>query len=178
MKIISIKCVASSRSQVDHIMDSLNEAGFPDDDISVSFPDHQHELDLAETESSHSPSGMGLGAALGGITGAVLGGLTGIGILNVPGLEPFVTAGPAIAALCGAVIGATLAGILGGLIEFGLPNNDNRIFIFIQAMNHEEAEEIGEVLKEEGAHSIQIHGDAQQPAKVRAHFHQPQWAGH
>ena len=53
--------------------------------------------------------GATTGAATGGVTGGVLGLLAGIGALAIPGVGPFIAAGPIMAALSGAAIGATAA---------------------------------------------------------------------
>ena len=52
---------------------------------------------------------------------AVLGLLAGIGALAIPGLGPFIAAGPIMAALSGAAVGATTGGVVGGLVGLGIP---------------------------------------------------------
>jgi outer membrane lipoprotein SlyB len=47
--------------------------------------------------------------------------LAGIGALAIPGLGPFIAAGPLLAALSGAAAGATVGGIAGALIGLGIP---------------------------------------------------------
>ncbi len=53
--------------------------------------------------------------------GGVLGWLAGIGALAIPGLGPFVAAGPIVAALAGIGVGGTVGGIAGALIGLGIP---------------------------------------------------------
>lgn len=53
--------------------------------------------------------------------GGALGWLVGIGALAIPGLGPFIAAGPILAALSGAAAGAALGGITGALIGLGIP---------------------------------------------------------
>jgi uncharacterized membrane protein len=50
-----------------------------------------------------------------------LGLLAGIGALAIPGLGPFIAAGPLLAALSGAAAGATVGGIAGALVGMGIP---------------------------------------------------------
>ena len=50
-----------------------------------------------------------------------LGWLVGIGALAIPGLGPFIAAGPIVAALAGAGVGGTVGGIAGALIGMGIP---------------------------------------------------------
>ena len=47
--------------------------------------------------------------------------LAGIGALAIPGLGPFIAAGPFMAALSGAAVGAATGGVVGGLIVLGIP---------------------------------------------------------
>jgi hypothetical protein len=47
--------------------------------------------------------------------------LAGIGSLAIPGLGPFIAAGPIMAALGGAAAGATAGGLTGALIGLGIP---------------------------------------------------------
>jgi hypothetical protein len=55
------------------------------------------------------------------LAGGALGLLAGIGALAIPGVGPFIAAGPIMAALSGAAIGATTGGLVGGLIGLGIP---------------------------------------------------------
>ena len=57
----------------------------------------------------------------GGVVGGALGWLAGIGSLAIPGVGPFIAAGPILAALSGAAVGAAVGGIAGGLIGLGIP---------------------------------------------------------
>ena len=61
------------------------------------------------------------GAATGGVLGGALGWVVGIGALAIPGVGPFIAAGPIMAALGGAALGAATGGIAGSLIGLGIP---------------------------------------------------------
>lgn len=50
-----------------------------------------------------------------------MGWIAGIGALALPGVGPFIAAGPIVAALSGAAVGAAVGGIAGGLIRQGIP---------------------------------------------------------
>jgi hypothetical protein len=67
------------------------------------------------------PEGAATGAATGGAIGGTIGLLAGIGALAIPGLGPFIAAGPIMAALSGAAAGATAGGLAGALIGLGIP---------------------------------------------------------
>src|SRR5262249_40510566 len=57
----------------------------------------------------------------GAIIGGALGWLAGIGALAIPGLGPFIAAGPIMAALAGVGAGGAIGGIAGALIGMGIP---------------------------------------------------------
>src|SRR4030095_13155260 len=90
-------------------------------DISVLFPDKSGTRDFAHEQNTKAPEGAAAGAGTGGILGGALGWLVGIGTLAIPGLGPFIAAGPIMAALSGAAAGAALGGITGALLRMGIP---------------------------------------------------------
>ena len=55
------------------------------------------------------------------MAGGLFGWLVGAGALAIPGLGPFIAAGPIMAAIAGAGLGGTVGGIAGGLIGLGIP---------------------------------------------------------
>src|SRR3954453_11719861 len=109
------------RVSVEEAVEHLRSAGFRNTDISVLFPDNQGTKDFAHEKNTKAPEGATTGVVAGGITGGVLGWLTGIGALAIPGLGPFVAAGPIVAALAGAGAVGTLCGIVGALVGMGIP---------------------------------------------------------
>jgi len=117
----SALCLATSRDQADRIVDTLRDANFNHNDISVLFADQSTSHDFAHEMNTKAPEGAVTGAGTGGVLGGALGWIAGLGTLAVPGFGPFIAAGPILAALSGAAIGATLGGIAGGLIGMGIP---------------------------------------------------------
>jgi hypothetical protein len=109
------------RLAVEEAVDHLRTAGFRNTDISVLFPDNQGTKDFAHEKNTKAPEGVTTGVVAGGIAGGVLGWLTGIGALAIPGLGPFIAAGPIVAALAGAGAVGTLGGIVGALAGMGIP---------------------------------------------------------
>src|SRR4030095_11077898 len=99
----------------------LKLAGFSNNDISVLLPDKQGTRDFAHEKNTKAPEGAAAGAGTGGAIGGVLGWLAGIGALAIPGVGPFIAAGPIMAALGGAAIGAAVGGISGALVGLGMP---------------------------------------------------------
>src|SRR6185436_17267351 len=117
----SVFCIATSRNQAERIVDQLKASNFSNNDISVLFPDKESSRDFAHEKNTKAPEGAVTGAGAGGAVGGILGWIVGIGALAIPGVGPFIAAGPIIAALSGAAIGATVGGIADGLIGLGIP---------------------------------------------------------
>src|SRR5437660_12300583 len=109
------------RASVEGAVDALRQEGFRNTDISVLFPENQGTKDFAHEKSTKAPEGTATGATSGAVVGGTLGWLAGIGALAIPGLGPFIAAGPVVAALAGAGAGGTLGGITGALIGLGIP---------------------------------------------------------
>jgi hypothetical protein len=117
----AVLCIAKSESQAEKIVTDLRSAGFADGDISVLFPDKKGTRDFAHEKGTKMPEGAATGAAAGGAVGGTLGLLAGIGALAIPGLGPFIAAGPIMAALSGAAAGAAAGGLTGALVGLGVP---------------------------------------------------------
>src|ERR687883_517832 len=117
----AVFCIATSEFQAESIVNELKVAGFSDNDISVLFPDKTGSKDFAHEHHTKAPEGAAAGAGTGGVLGGALGWLVGIGALAIPGLGPFIAAGPIMAALSGAAAGAALGGVTGALVGLGIP---------------------------------------------------------
>src|SRR5437868_14088350 len=117
----SVFCLARDEGQACRIVDELKTAGFGNNDISVLLPDKSGTKDFAHEKGTKAPEGAVTGAGTGGVLGGVLGWLAGIGALAIPGLGPFIAAGPIMAALSGAAVGAAAGGLVGTLIGMGIP---------------------------------------------------------
>src|SRR5512133_3100766 len=102
-------------------VDALVAAGFRSDDVSVLAPDQNATRELAAEKNTKAPEGTTAGVVAGGTVGGTLGLLAGIGALAIPGLGPFIAAGPIMAALSGAAVGGTVGGLTGALIGMGIP---------------------------------------------------------
>ena len=117
----SVLCITTSRPHAEQIVGRLKAANFSNNDISVLFPDKETTRDFAHEKHTKAPEGIATGAGTGGVIGGALGWIAGIGALAIPGVGPFIAAGPIMAALSGAAIGAAVGGIAGGLIGLGIP---------------------------------------------------------
>jgi len=109
------------RSHVETGVDSLVNAGFRSTDISVLLPENVGTKDFAHEKNTKAPEGATTGAGAGALTGGTLGLLAGIGALAIPGLGPFIAAGPIMGALAGAGAGGVVGGLIGALVGMGIP---------------------------------------------------------
>ena len=108
-------------AEVEEGVEALKEAGFSNTDISILMPENVGTKDLAHEKNTKAPEGAAAGGGAGLLVGGTLGWLVGIGALAIPGLGPFIAAGPIMAALAGVGVGTAVVGITGGLIGMGIP---------------------------------------------------------
>src|ERR1700729_3498873 len=159
-----------NRTVVDNAVDALKVAGFSNSDISVLFPENEGTKDFAHEKNTKAPEGASTGAGTGAILGGGLGWLVGIGALAIPGLGPFIAAGPIMAALAGAGVGGALGGIAGALIGLGIPEyeakryegrvKDGGILLSVHSENSDWTKRAKEILKRTGAQDISSSGEA------------------
>lgn len=123
----SIFCTASVL-QTNAIIQDLKSAGFSGNAISVLMADKGGTKDFAHEHNTKAPEGAATGAGTGAVLGGALGWLAGIGALAIPGLGPFIAAGPIMAALGGAAVGGTVGGLTGALIGMGIPEFEAKRF--------------------------------------------------
>src|SRR5512138_2393917 len=117
----SVFCLARDEGQASRIVEDLKLAGFSYNDISVLLPDKGSTREFAHEKGTKAPEGAVTGVGAGGVLGGALGWLVGVGALAIPGVGPFIAAGPIMAALSGAALGAAAGGIVGSLVGMGIP---------------------------------------------------------
>jgi hypothetical protein len=110
-----------TQASVELAVDQLRAAGYRNTDISVLMPQNVGSKDLAHEKQTKAPEGAVTGAGTGAVIGGTLGWLAGIGALAIPGIGPFLAAGPLVAALAGAGAAGVAGGIIGGLAGLGIP---------------------------------------------------------
>ncbi len=174
----SVFCITTSHEQAERIVEQLKTANFSNNDISVLFPDKGSTRDFAHEKNTKAPEGAVAGAGTGGVVGGALGWIAGIGALAIPGVGPFIAAGPIIAALSGAAIGAAAGGIAGGLIGLGIPEIEAKryegkvkagnILISVHTENSEEITRAKEIFTQSGAQDICATGEASTPKDRQA----------
>jgi hypothetical protein len=160
----AVFCIAKTQTQAEAIVDQLKMAGFSYDDISVLFPDKQGSKDFAHEHHTKAPEGAATGAGAGGVVGGTLGLLAGIGSLAIPGVGPFIAAGPIMAALSGAAVGAAVGGLTGALIGLGIPEYEAKryegkirkgnILISVHTEDSNEASRVKEIFEQNNAEDI------------------------
>ena len=173
----SVFCIATSRPQAENIVDQLKNANFSNNAISALFPDKGTSHDFAHEKNTKAPEGAVTGAVTGGVVVGALGWIAGIGALAIPGVGPFIAAGPIIAALSGAAIGATVGGIAGGLIGLGIPEleakryegkiKQGNILISVHTDNSAEISRAKDIFTKAGAQDICTTGEASTPKKAK-----------
>ena len=157
-------------ADVENGVDALKAAGFRNIDISVLFPENVGTKDFAHKKETKAPEGTAAGATTGAVIGGGLGWLAGIGALAIPGLGPFIAAGPIMAALAGVGVGGAVGGITGALIGMGIPEyeakryegrvKDGGILLSVHSDNSEWTKRAKEILERTGAQDISSSGEA------------------
>lgn len=165
-------CIAPSRMIADNIVSALKLDGFEHKDISVLFPDTSSTRDFAHEAHTKAPEGAATGAGAGGVVGGTLGLLAGIGLLAIPGVGPFIAAGPIMAALSGIAVGAAVGGITGALIGMGIPEieakryegkiRDGNILISVHTTDSKEVADAKRIF--EAAHATDISSSTESTA--------------
>ncbi|MEO6145851.1 MAG: hypothetical protein ABIT70_02135, partial [Sulfuriferula sp.] len=117
----AVICIAKTLPQTESIVANLKNVGVLTADVSVLMPDRTGTRDFAHEHNTKAPEGATIGGSAGGLAGGALGLLAGIGALAIPGVGPFIAAGPIMAALSGAAVGAAIGGIGGALVGLGMP---------------------------------------------------------
>src|ERR1700716_956896 len=157
-------------ASVENGVDGLKAAGFSNRDISVLFPQSAGSKDFAHEKGTKAPEGATAGAGTGIVLGGAMGWLMGVGALAIPGLGPFIAAGPIMAALAGAGVGGAVGGIAGALVGMGIPEyeakryegrvKDGGILLSVHSDNSDWTKRAKEILERTGAQDISSTGEA------------------
>jgi hypothetical protein len=173
--------IVDAETQAENLVQTLGRDGFATEDVSAIFPDRRGTRDFAHEHNTKAPEGAAVGVASGGVLGGTLGLLAGIGALAIPGLGPFIAAGPVMAALSGAAAGAAVGGIAGALIGLGIPEIEAKkyegklrggnILVAVHVDNPDEEKRAKEIFRREGAHDISSTSEASLPHERDARPH-------
>jgi hypothetical protein len=158
-----------SVARAEQAVDALINAGFRSDDVSVLAPDQKATRELATEKNTKAPEGTTTGATAGGAIGGTLGLLAGIGALAIPGLGPFIAAGPIMGALAGVGAGAAAGGLIGALVGMGIPEFEAKRYEgrvknggVLVSVHCDDGDWVGrakDVLKQSGAEDVSSAGE-------------------
>lgn len=159
-----------SEAHIEEAIAALRDAGFRNTDISVLLPENTGSKDLAHEKHTKAPEGAVAGAGSGALLGGTLGWLVGIGALAIPGIGPFLAAGPLVAALAGVGAVGALGGLTGALVGSGIPEyeakryegrlKEGHILLSIHCDNEDWAKRANAMLKQVGAEDISTASEA------------------
>jgi hypothetical protein len=162
--------IYATRAGVEGGVDSLKAAGFRSADISVLFPYNVGNKEFAHEMNTKAPEGAVAGAGSGAVIGGTLGLLAGIGMLAIPGVGPFIAAGPIMAALAGVGVGGAVGGMTGALIGFGMPEYEAKryegrvikggILLSVHCDDTEWTKKAKDILVKSGAEDVSSVGEA------------------
>jgi uncharacterized protein YcfJ len=160
----SVFGIFRDQSALDRTINILKSQNFRNSDISVLMQSTQGTRDFAFEKHTKAPEGATTGAATGAVAGGIFGWLVGAGALAIPGLGPFIAAGPIMAAIAGAGLGGTVGGVAGGLIGLGIPEfeaqryegyvKEGGMLISIHVDDSKWEAKAREILEENGAMNI------------------------
>jgi len=161
--------IYQSRAQAEQGVDALISAGFSNSDISVLMADTEGSREFAHEKNTKAPEGTATGVATGGAIGGTLGLLAGIGALAIPGVGPFIAAGPIMGALAGLGVGGAVGGLVGALVGMGIPEyeakryegrvKDGGILVSVHCDSSDEVKRAKEVLERSGAQDVSSAGE-------------------
>src|SRR6266404_7569893 len=152
------------QSGVEEAVEALKDAGFRNTDISVLLPQNIGSKDFGHKKNTKAPEGAVAGGGSGSAIGGTLGWLAGIGMLAIPGVGPFIAAGPIVAALAGAGAGGVVGGITGALIGMGIPEYEAKryegrvkeggLLLSVHCDDSKWVKKAKEILEETGAEDV------------------------
>ncbi|HTC66090.1 MAG TPA: quinol:electron acceptor oxidoreductase subunit ActD [Candidatus Acidoferrum sp.] len=171
----SVFGIYPSRSAVENAVTALRDTGFQQSDVSVLLPENLGNREIATQKNTKAPEGATAGAGSGAVIGGTLGWLVGIGALAIPGLGPFIAAGPIMAALAGAGVGGAVGGVTGALVGMGIPEFEAKryegrlqkggILVSVHCDTSEEMKRAKDILQRTGAEDISTAGESSADVK-------------
>ena len=158
-----------SVERAESAVDALVNGRFSNDDVSVLMADQKGSRDFAHEKQTKAPEGTTTGVAAGGTIGGTLGLLAGIGALAIPGVGPFIAAGPIMGALAGLGVGGAVGGLVGALVGMGIPEYEAKryegrvkeggVLLSVHCDTSDEITRAKDILKRTGAEDIAASGE-------------------
>lgn len=170
VKNIAVFGIYPDQLTAEDAVETLKDTGFRNTDISVLFPDNQGTKDFAHEKHTKAPEGAVTGGSSGAVIGGALGWLAGIGALAIPGIGPFIAAGPLMGMLGGIGVGSAIGGITGALIGLGIPEYEAKryegriqrgsILLSVHCDDPDWAKRARNILTQSGAEDVASTGEA------------------
>ncbi|HEY4776536.1 MAG TPA: hypothetical protein VIH56_02660 [Candidatus Acidoferrales bacterium] len=171
----SVFGIYTTRESVERAVDTFLRSGFTTSDVSVLLPENLGGKPLATHKDTKAPEGATAGGGAGAVVGGTLGLLAGIGALAIPGVGPFIAAGPIMAALAGIGVGGAVGGFAGALIGMGIPEYEAKryegriqkggILLSVHCDTSDQVKRGKEILKNTGAEDISSTGESSSDVK-------------
>jgi hypothetical protein len=146
------------------------KSGFSAADVSALMPENLGTRPIGTEKATKAPEGAATGAGSGAVLGGTLGLLAGIGALAIPGLGPFIAAGPIMAALAGIGVGGAVGGFTGALIGLGIPEYEAKryegrlqkgaVLLSVHCDTSDEIKRAKKILKNTGAEDVSSTGES------------------
>jgi len=162
--------IYTTREGVERAVDTFVNSGFASSNISVLLPENLGGKSIGTEKATKAPEGTATGAGAGAVIGGTLGVLAGVGLLAIPGLGPFIAAGPIMAGLAGLGVGGAVGGLTGGLIGLGIPEYEAKryegrlqkggILLSVHCDTSDEIKRGKEIMKATGAEDISSTGES------------------
>ncbi len=153
--------VFDSHDQAEKAVAKLRQSGYDTNEISIVAKGTK-QAQNGDDDEGDATLGMDT-VADGTTTGGVLGGLAGLamgaGALAIPGLGPIIAAGP----IAGLLSGAATGGVAGGLIDWGVPEEQGRHYedevkkgkvLAAVRTNEQKIDNAAEIFRQNGAHDV------------------------
>jgi hypothetical protein len=129
--------IYTNRAELERSVDELRLAGFRSADISALLPSSDSTKEFAHTMATKLPEGAATGGTTGAVIGGAIGWLAAVGTIAVPGLGPFLAAGPITAMFATGAAGAAIGSLTGALVGLGVPEYEaNRYEGFVKNGGH------------------------------------------
>lgn len=169
-KNVAVFGIYSTISDGEEAVNQLRAAGFRNTDISVLYSENTGNKDLATEKNTKAPEGAATGATTGAVIGGALGWLAGIGLLVIPGIGPFIAAGPIMGLLGGAGLVGAVGGITGALVGTGIPEYEAKryegrlrkggMLLSVHCNNDDEVKRAKQILESTGGHDVSSASEA------------------
>src|SRR5271156_2238280 len=166
----SVFGIYGSRESVERAVDTFLTSGFATSDVSVLLPENLGSKPIATHKETKAPEGATAGGGAGAVIGGTLGLFAGIRALAIPGVGPFIAAGPIMAALAGIGVGGAVGGFAGALIGMGIPEYEAKryegriqkggILLSVHCATSDQVKRGKEIMKNTGAEDISATGES------------------